>query len=312
MEFAGTADVGAEEVVVESKPNRITTFLYDKIPYLKTLAYPGKADDTINEAKGIVSDETFEGCKIGFAFRPSQSFEMGHQFNVYTMNENSRVPRYAGQVAFQNPGTLLFSKIDSERRLSGRFDQSFYDDTINLSFSNSMDKDLTANICYEVDFKLPFSHFSFKGDNENTRAVSFFTSISKRHALGFENTYIGAHNVSILALHYGVRNQRSNFHISATSNFQVLTSFLYKYNHLHVATDLMLGLTQEGKIGSEFSIGARYFFRNNILKFKVDTSGGIHGSYDQMINNFTKFSLCTSINYFERDYKYGLGFNFSK
>ncbi|KAK5578056.1 hypothetical protein RB653_003007 [Dictyostelium firmibasis] len=301
-----------DEQEVTEKPNFFKSFLFNKIPFLKTLPYPGKAEEIISEVKGLINDDIYEGGKVDFNFKISPFFDTTHSFNVYTPNENSRTPKYSNQYMFSKDSTLLYAKVDSERRILGRFDQAFYNNSIRVSLSNMMDKTLKSNLASELEFRFPFMNLCFKADSENTKGFSFITSITKKFTFGIEHTYLGNHGQSINQLQFFVNNPKSTFSFIMGNTGQIESSYVYRHKNLHIGTDLVMGITQEAKIMSEYSFGARYAFQQSLLKFRADSNGSIFGSYDQLINQITKINISASLNYFTQDYKFGLGLNLQK
>ncbi|KAN0036596.1 hypothetical protein ACTFIV_001898 [Dictyostelium citrinum] len=305
-------NIDSQELESIEKPNFFKTFLFNKIPFLKTLPYPGKAEDISGEIKGLVNDDIYEGAKVDVTFKISPFFETLHQLNVYTPNENSRTPKYSNQNIYSKDSTLLFGKIDSERRLFGRFDQGFYNNSIRVSLTNMMDRSFKNNLAGELEFKFPFMNFCLKADTENSRGFSFISSLSKKLSIGFENSYLFHHGQSLKQIQFFVNNPLSTWSLMLSNTAQIESSYVYRQKNLHVGTDFILGVSQEGKIVTEYSFGVRYALQQSLLKFRADSHGSIFGSYDQMVNDFTKFNICGSLNYFTQDYKFGLGLTFQK
>lgn len=296
-------NIDSQEQEIIGEPNFFQSFLVKNLPFYKSLPYPGKAEDMISEVKGLVNDDIYEGAKVDVTFKISPFFETSHQLNVYTPNENSRTPKYSNQNVYSKDSTLLYGKIDSERRLFGRFDQGFFNNSIRVSLTNMMDKSFKNNLAGELEFKLPFMNFCLKADTENQRGFSFLTSISKKLAIGYENSYLFNHSQSIKQIQFFVNNPLSTWSLVVGNTAQIGSSYVYRQKNLHIGTDLVMGISQEGKFMSEYSFGVRYAFQQSLVKFRADSHGSIFGSYDQMINSFTKLNLSGSLNYFAQDYK---------
>ncbi|KAN0035747.1 hypothetical protein ACTA71_005035 [Dictyostelium dimigraforme] len=313
MEVTEENNIDSQEVI--GKPNFFKSFLFNNIPYLKTLPYPGRAEEIVGEAKSLVSDDIYDGAKIDVAFKISPYFENSHNFNAFTKSneeDNNRIPKYSNSSVYSKDSTLLYGKIDNDRKLYGRFDQGFYNNSIKISLQSQMDNTYKANLNSELELKFPFMNLCFKSELGNSRGFSFLTSVSKKLSIGFENLFLMTHNASIRQIQFFVHNPLSTWSLVLNTHGQIGSSYVYRQKNLHICSDLIMGFNQEGKISSEYSFGFKYHLQQSLLKFRADSQGSVFGSYDQLINNAAKVNISGSLNYFTQIYKFGLGLTFQK
>ncbi|KYQ88198.1 hypothetical protein DLAC_10884 [Tieghemostelium lacteum] len=298
---------GTTNASEEIKPVEGSVFLKKHFPLLAKLPYPGKYDDLGSTGKEILSDDSFEGFRTELTCNHSEKYNSSHIFHLFTPRGENTSPHYLYNIFYNSDNTFCFARIDNERKLFCKFGHSLFNKKLNLHFVAHMPKDLTANASIEADYKLPFASLGFKADKTFTRSFSVLTSLPKNFSFGYEYTIVPEQQFEVQ--HFALRYQKNALSYLATINTsqQLNLSCTYKKNNLEAVSDFMVGPVQVGVLGTQFGAGFKYFFKNNILRLKGDSTGHIVGTYEEGITNFMKISYSASINYLTSEYKFGIG-----
>ncbi|KAF2076000.1 hypothetical protein CYY_002707 [Polysphondylium violaceum] len=279
--------------------------------YIQNLPYPGKIEEVGHLSKALNSDDSFDGFKIDVGINHQEGIDSAHSFNICTPNENNPIPKYNYQLVYAKGNTFCLGRLDSDRKLVGKIGSQFLDNRLGIYVVNSMNKEFQTSLQLESDFRLNFANIGFKLDNQGTRILGFYTSLTKNFSFGYESTYVpmqGAHIQQIVAR----RNSGPLSYFGSVNNMlQMNLGVIFKKDNLEAASDFMAGMSNNGFM-SHTSVSARYHFRNNALKARVDTAGELQFTLDEGINPFVKVQYVATMNYFTNEYKFCAGLTFNK